>query len=156
MCMSGSSKGRILPPAEKGQRYTKGHMGKKRETWVGRVRPALLTTGKKSLEGTLGRTSRPFRLSWTSNRNSGQAGLGGTIDEKQALILGQFAFHRFCIFSGMGEEGEQEPLLVWGRVKGRALHVKVWPLDYDWGITSDEIPNEDMGEDFFFAHFLLP
>lgn len=61
--MSRSSKGRILPPAEKGQHYTTDSMGKKRVKGG-----TIITTGRKSLKDTLERTRRPFRLSETSNR----------------------------------------------------------------------------------------
>lgn len=47
-----SSKGRILPPAEKGQHYT-SDSGKE----------VRVKGGRKSLEDTLERTRRPFRLS---------------------------------------------------------------------------------------------
>lgn len=60
--MSRSSKGRILPPAEKGQHYTTDS-GKEE-----RVKGGTITTGRKSLKDTLERTRRPFRLSETSKR----------------------------------------------------------------------------------------
>lgn len=58
-----SSKGRILPPAEKGQHYTTDS-GKEERVQEG----TIITTDRKSLEDTLERTRKPFHLSKTGDR----------------------------------------------------------------------------------------
>lgn len=114
-----------------------------------------VSTGKKSLEGTLGRTSRPFRLSWTSNRKLWASRSGWYHWREASTNSGSVCFPQVLYLSWDGW-GRRAGALVGLRQSERAcltcesVAFRLWLRNYiRWN------PKWRYGRGFF-AHFLLP